>query len=239
MFVDYPRLPFESYFSQLLTSSGFFPVDRDDGMQGYHEFKRPRIGIVGAGVSGIAAAAHISELGYDCCIFEAGGEESLGGIWTKTNKTSGLQISSHFYQPHHSVRWSCEYPSQQEILQQMRELWMRFGLREKTKFHCPVQSLTRAGSKWSINDGCEGLFDGIIAAVGTCGQARSSYMPGQDQFEGDLVHSTRLDDVDVKGKTVAVVGGGASAIEALEYAHDQGASHVKVVSRVSAVQELR
>lgn len=197
--------------------------------------QRPRIGIIGAGVSGVAAAAHIAELGYDCYIFEAGGEESLGGVWTRTNRTSGLQISGHFYQPHRSIRWTCEYPSQPEIVHQIRELWLRFQLQHKTKFHCPVHSLAKVGNQWSVNDGTQGLFDGIIAAVGTCGAARPYDLPGQDLFQGDVVHSTQLNDIDVEGKTVVVVGGGASAVEAMEYAHDRGARSVKVISRVRSI----
>lgn len=192
----------------------------------------PRIAVVGAGVSGIAAAAHIAELGFDCHIFEAGDEDRVGGIWTKVNKTSSLQISSYFYRPHHSVRWSCAYPTQSEIVEQIRGLWIRFGLREKTSFHCTVQSVERVGTKWMINDGSTGLFDGIIAAVGTCGTPRKLSLPDQNLFTGDVVHSTELDKVDVQGKTVIIIGGGASAVEALEYANDHGAAKVKVFSRV-------
>lgn len=235
MFLNYTRLPFESYVSSFLTSGGLFQIEQQNDVQTHYESRKPRIGIIGAGVSGISVAAHISELGYDCCIFDAGGEDSLGGIWQKVNQASRLQISSHFYHPHHSIRWSTEYPAQEEILQQIRELWLRFGLQNKTRFHCLVQSLDRVGSKWSINDGSEGLFDGIVAAVGTCGQARSCYLPGQERFTGEVVHSSRLSDVEVAGKTIAVVGGGASAVEALEYAYDQGAARVKVISRVSIV----
>lgn len=231
MFIDYTQLPFESYMSPLLADGpGFTPIDTTCGRS--DEQKRPRIAVIGAGVSGVAAAAHIAELGFDCRIFEAGGEDSIGGVWTKVNRTSGLQISSHFYQPHPSIRWSCEYPTQEEITRQIRNLWLRSGLRERTTFHCPVRSLTRDGERWVVNDGADGHFDGVIAAVGTCGQARGCALAGQEMFAGDTVHSTQLGDVDVRGKTVAVVGGGASAVEALEYAHDHGASKVKVIARV-------
>ena len=235
MFADFLRLPWESYFASLLWTNDSASLEPDDDTTNANE-PNPRIAIIGAGISGISAAAHLTELGYDCRIFEAGGEESLGGIWTKVNRSSGLQISSHFYHPHSSVRWSCEYPSQAEIIQQIRNLWLRFELQEKTKFHCPVQSVTRAGSRWLINDGSDGLFDGIIAAIGTCGPARSCYVPGQENFKGELVHSTQLDGIDLEGKTVAVVGGGASAVEALEHASDHGAAKVKVLSRVGLHQ---
>ena len=43
---------------------------------------RPRIAIIGAGLTGVAAAAHCVGHGFDVCLFEAGDEKNLGGIWS-------------------------------------------------------------------------------------------------------------------------------------------------------------
>ena len=48
--------------------------------------------------------------------------------------------------------------------------------------------------------------------------AKSSWqypkIPGLDQYKGKLMHSARWDSkYDLKGKTVAVVGGGSSAVQ--------------------------
>ena len=43
---------------------------------------RPRIAIIGAGLTGVSAAAHCVGHGFDVCIFEAGDEKTLGGIWS-------------------------------------------------------------------------------------------------------------------------------------------------------------
>ena len=42
---------------------------------------RPRIAIIGAGLTGVSAASHCVGHGFDVKIFEAGGRENLGGIW--------------------------------------------------------------------------------------------------------------------------------------------------------------
>jgi heterodisulfide reductase subunit A-like polyferredoxin len=55
---------------------------------------RPKIAVIGAGLTGVSAASHIVGHGFDCRIFEAGPKEHLGGIWSKVNNTSGLQIHS-------------------------------------------------------------------------------------------------------------------------------------------------
>jgi len=43
---------------------------------------RPKIAIIGAGITGVTAAAHCVGHGFDVVIFEAGTRENLGGIWT-------------------------------------------------------------------------------------------------------------------------------------------------------------
>ena len=50
---------------------------------------RPKIAIIGAGLTGVSSAAHSVGHGFDVTIFEAGDRNSLGGIWAKVNNTSG------------------------------------------------------------------------------------------------------------------------------------------------------
>lgn len=46
------------------------------------ELKRPKIAIIGAGLTGVSAAAHCVGHGFDVTIFEAGSRDRLGGIWS-------------------------------------------------------------------------------------------------------------------------------------------------------------
>ena len=43
---------------------------------------RPRIAVIGAGITGVTSAAHCIGHGFDVIIFEAGGEDQVGGIWS-------------------------------------------------------------------------------------------------------------------------------------------------------------
>jgi hypothetical protein len=43
---------------------------------------RPKIAIIGAGLTGISAASHCVGHGFDVHIFEAGPRKNLGGIWS-------------------------------------------------------------------------------------------------------------------------------------------------------------
>jgi monoamine oxidase len=44
--------------------------------------RRPRIAVVGAGLTGVSSAAHCVGHGFDVTIFETGPREQLGGIWS-------------------------------------------------------------------------------------------------------------------------------------------------------------
>ena len=46
------------------------------------DLSRPRIAIIGAGLTGVSSASHCVGHGFDVTIFEAGDEGSLGGIWS-------------------------------------------------------------------------------------------------------------------------------------------------------------
>lgn len=138
------------------------------------------------------------------------------------------------YRFHPSVQYDSAYPTQGQIRQQIIDLWKRYGLQERTVFNCPVRSVKQnRDGKWIINDDAErhGLFDGIVAAVGVSGDPKMPSLPDQDRFKGPIFHSSKLDGKVAKGKRVLIIGGGASAIEALEFAVQAGASQVDVLSR--------
>lgn len=107
-------------------------------------------------------------------------------------------------------------------------------MQDRTVFETPVSSVEKNRSgKWVINhaEAEHGSFDGVIAAVGSCGDPKMPSLPDQPKFGGPVYHSSNLDGKNAKGKRVLIVGGGASAVEALEFAVNAGASVIDVLSR--------
>lgn len=136
------------------------------------------------------------------------------------------------YRFHPSVKWSDGYPGRKEIVGAVEQLWKKYGLEKKTKFDTRVEKVYKDNQgRWIVNDPSNGRFDGVIAAVGTCGDAKMAQIKGQDKYKGDVFHSSELDGKDAKDKTVLVVGGGASAVEALEYAAKIGAKKTYILAR--------
>ncbi|KAF2767668.1 FAD/NAD(P)-binding domain-containing protein [Teratosphaeria nubilosa] len=193
---------------------------------------RPRIAVIGAGLTGVSSASHCVGHGFDVTLFEAGDRRALGGIWAKVNNTSGLQIHSLMYRFHPSVDWTGGYPNRKEIVEQITKVWERYRLEEKTEFNVKVEKVWKnEQGLYVVNDEKYGTFDGVIAAVGTCGDPKMPSIPGQEKFQGEIFHSSQLDGKEAKGKKVLVIGGGASAIEALEFVAAEDAKETSVLAR--------
>lgn len=70
-----------------------------------------------------------------------------------------------------------------------------------------------------------------MAAVGTCGDPKMPHIQNQEAFHGEIYHSSQLDGKTAEGKRVLIVGGGASAVEALEFVVHTGAKNTSVLAR--------
>ena len=57
------------------------------------------------------------------------------------------------------------------------------------------------------------------------------HMPNQEAFKGEIYHSSMLDGKTAQGKKVLIIGGGASAVEALEFVVNTGAALTSVLAR--------
>ncbi|KAI1775491.1 FAD/NAD(P)-binding domain-containing protein [Hypoxylon cercidicola] len=196
------------------------------------QLRRPKVAVIGAGITGVTSAAHCIGHGFDVVIFEGGDKKSLGGIWSKVNNTSSLQIHSFMYRFHPSVQWDNGYPDRHQIISQVRQVWERYGLDTRTKFNTKVDKVYQdEKGRWIINNPANGRFEGIIAAIGTCGDPKMPKMDGIDNYKNKVYHSSQLTGVDAKDKSMIVIGGGASAVEALEYASAEGAKKIYILSR--------
>lgn len=68
-----------------------------------HEAGETKVAIIGAGITGVTSAAHCIGHGFDVVIFEAGDENSLGGIWSvrilnlplSTNRSNFYLLTIH------------------------------------------------------------------------------------------------------------------------------------------------
>jgi cation diffusion facilitator CzcD-associated flavoprotein CzcO len=179
-----------------------------------------RVLIVGAGFGGIGAAIELQRHGFDdITILDHG--PALGGTW-RDNSYPGAacDVPSHLYSFSYDQRrdWSRLCSPQQEILDYLTGVAQRFGIDRMVVPDTRVVSCgwDDARQVWRVaaEDGRTWESDAIIVATGQLHQPAYPKLDGVERFAGRSFHSAKWDhDYDLRGKRVAVIGTGASAVQ--------------------------
>lgn len=182
--------------------------------------RTPSVAIIGAGLSGIGMAIQLRRAGVDdVVVFEKAGE--VGGTWRDNHYPgSGCDVPSHLYSFSFAPKrdWTRAFAGQAEILDYARDLAELEGVRSCIRFHTEVAEaeFDEAAGRWRLrtNAGDEHVADILVAAVGQLNRPAIPDLPGLPEFRGALFHSARWDHgVELRGRDVAVIGSGASAIQ--------------------------
>ncbi|HEY5012251.1 MAG TPA: NAD(P)/FAD-dependent oxidoreductase, partial [Acidimicrobiia bacterium] len=179
--------------------------------------------VIGAGMSGILAGHRLQQAGVPFVIIEK--DTDVGGTWLE-NTYPGCRVDNpnHNYSYSFAQRhdWPLHFSTQDVLLDYFTRCADVFGLREHIRFGTEVVSATWSDSDltWTVTTrGSDGREDAInanavISAVGQLNRPLLPDIPGRDSFAGPAFHSARWDaDVDLRGKRVAVIGTGASAVQ--------------------------
>ncbi|MEM7225623.1 MAG: NAD(P)-binding domain-containing protein [Pseudomonadota bacterium] len=185
-----------------------------------------RVGIIGAGVAGLATAKTLLAEGHDCTLFERG--DRLGGVWADGYSNFGAQVPKELYQfPDWSLPESAADFTPGPILQTYLEDYAdHFGIRPHIRLRTKVLSLTQRAEGWTVStEGPEGPieedFDLVVAATGLYSETPNlPSLPGQEAFQGEVLHSAQVKTrAPLEKRRVVVVGYGKSATDiALEAA---------------------
>jgi cation diffusion facilitator CzcD-associated flavoprotein CzcO len=176
--------------------------------------------IIGSGFAGIAAAAKLREAGItDIVVLERA--QSVGGTWRdNTYPGCACDIPSHLYSLSFALNpdWTYTYARQPEIRAYLEDTTTALQLRPHLRFGADIEQCRFDAStgRWTIEatDGRRWVARFLIAGVGGLRDPLIPALPGLGSFAGPSWHSARWDDsVDLRGKRVAVVGTGASAIQ--------------------------
>ncbi len=181
------------------------------------------VAIVGAGFGGLGAAIQLDQAGFrDFVVLERAPE--VGGTWY-ANSYPGCQcdVPSNLYSFSFARKsdWSRSYPEQPEILNYLRDCATRFGVRDRIHLSTEFQQAQweENARRWRlVTSRGELSARFLIAAPGLLSEPKTPPLPGLDSFEGDTIHTARWAQApEFRGKRVAVVGTGATAIQLVPY----------------------
>jgi cation diffusion facilitator CzcD-associated flavoprotein CzcO len=175
--------------------------------------------IVGAGFSGLAASMMLEAEGIsDHVVIERA--DTLGGTW-RDNGYPGCacDIPSLLYSldSERNPDWTRAFAPQPEILDYMREVARRHDLERRIRYRHELLAADydERRQRWEVQTS-GGSFTArvLISAVGALADPSIPAVEGLETFTGSVFHSARWNhDRDLDGRSVAVIGTGASAIQ--------------------------
>ena len=199
--------------------------------------------IVGAGISGVGAAYHLTQQrpGTTFVVLEA--LDSFGGTWW-THRYPGIRSDSDLYTFGYRFKpWTgAPIASAEEILNYMGEVIDENGLARHIRYEHMI-----ASARWSSEDN-RWTIEATRTDTGETQRFTANFLwmcqgyyrhsegytpewPGMDQYQGQFVHPQSWpEDLDYAGKQVVVIGSGATAATLVPaIAADCG--HVTVLQR--------
>jgi cation diffusion facilitator CzcD-associated flavoprotein CzcO len=176
--------------------------------------------IIGTGFGGLGMAIRLKQAGIDdFVVLEK--EQDVGGCWRDNHYPgAACDVPSHLYSFSFEPKtdWSRKFAPQPEIHDYLRHCADKYSLRPHIRFDTEVASAEFDAGRgvWTVRSTDDRVFEARML-VSACGQLNRPAYPqlkGLDDFAGPRFHSARWDhDVDLRGKRVAVIGSGASAIQ--------------------------
>jgi cation diffusion facilitator CzcD-associated flavoprotein CzcO len=176
--------------------------------------------IVGAGFGGIAAAVELKRQGHDDIVILERGDR-VGGVW-RANTYPGLacDVPSHLYSYSFALnpRWTRRFSPREDIQRYLEDVATKFDVLRHVRFGQDVQAAAfdEDAGRWRIEVAGGETYDAEVL-ITACGQLQRASIPaidGLDRFKGPMFHSAHWDhSQDLRGRRVAVIGTGASAIQ--------------------------
>lgn len=213
--------------------------------------------VLGAGWGGVLASYYLTQQGVsDFCNIDTAGD--FGGVWY-WNRYPGIQCDneSYCYLPlleETGFMPSKKFADGEEIQGYTRQIAEKYGFADRALFHTQITSLTwdEKIQRWHVgtNRGDDIKARFVVMANGVLNMPKLPSIEGMDKFKGKLFHTARWDYdytggsysnpvLDkLKDKKVALVGTGATAVQAVPYLA-QYCEHLYVMQRTPSTVDAR
>jgi cation diffusion facilitator CzcD-associated flavoprotein CzcO len=188
-----------------------------------------RIGIIGAGVAGLATAKVLMQAGHDVLVFDKAPD--VGGVWSRTRRYPGLTTQSpkaqyslsDFPMPKDLPQW----PTGAQVQAYLEAYAAEFGIDRRLRLEAEVTAASPTpDGRWTLTvrdaAGAETAesaetFDRLVVANGVFCEPAIPRFPGLAEFTaagGRLCAGTEFHDAEqARDRHVLVVGYGKSACD--------------------------
>lgn len=192
-----------------------------------------KVGVIGAGISGLVTAKAFISKGYSVTVIEKAG--SIGGVWEQSRSYIGVATQttrdeyaySDFPMPDDYPLW----PSGVQVQSYLENYAAHFDIARHIRFNTQVTDLRYNHGSWHMsikdvsgNNGDTLAFDFVAICTGTFNKPFLPDYPGAKSFideGGSILHSSQVKcDTLLKGKSIAVVGFAKSATDIATLAAD-------------------
>jgi cation diffusion facilitator CzcD-associated flavoprotein CzcO len=199
--------------------------------------------IVGAGLSGIGAAARLVQEHPQRSYAVLEAREASGGTWDLfrypgIRSDSDMYTMGYRFRPWRSNRALADGPS---ILDYVRDTAREYGVDRHVRYQHRVTSASwdSAAARWTVTAATPGgqvtLTAGFLWACSGYYDYDEPYrpeLPGLPDYAGTVVHPQHWPaDLDTTGKRVVVIGSGATAMTLVPALADGGAAEVTMLQR--------
>lgn len=197
-----------------------------------------RVGVIGAGISGLAATKALKAVGHDVIAFDR--VPDVGGVWSSTRRYPGLctqntRITYGFSDHLPPTSWPL-YPPAEQWQTHLEAYADRFNLRPSMRLGIGVDLARPTPQGWDLalaNREHEQV-DHLVVANGVFCTPRIPQWPGAEEHRasGGAVKapSQQLTLIDAQGRHVVIVGYGKSACD-VAVSLAEVATSVTVVAR--------
>ncbi|MDX2079078.1 MAG: NAD(P)/FAD-dependent oxidoreductase [bacterium] len=186
------------------------------------------IAVIGGGVSGIAAANILQKNGHTVTVYEK--NHQIGGVWAVAYPDVRLQNTWHQYELA-DFPWTFKpdlHPTATQILRYLTDAVKQLNLDVRTNHD--VIAMQEQANGWQLEirhaDAVEKtIFDYVVIAGGQYTEGKYfPQLPNQDQFKGQVLTERDIKDFELlRGKRLAVVGFGKSALDMATFGAEHGA----------------
>lgn len=193
--------------------------------------------VIGAGFGGIGTGIALQRKGiHDFIIVDKW--DRVGGTWhANTYPGVAVDIPSFIYSFSYEQRgdWSRVFAPGTELRDYAESMVDKYGLRKKLRLSTTIVAadFDDRNSLWRLttDGGHELTARHMVMAIGGLERPKLPDIEGLDDFGGTLVHTAMWDhDVALRGKRVAVIGTGATALQLIPAIVDDTA-HLTVFQR--------